>query len=140
MLADLSLPEALALLVTLAGILNRVVEYTIGTAFDKIEKLKPFRWALMYLVLALGVLSAFQFDLDMLVIFDFPASGLGRILTGIILSGGANLINDLWPQKKPATDMARATLEVPVESNMSAKIDSKSDSGGGGNLAGGRHG
>lgn len=127
MLETLSPLASLALLIALATVLNRVIEYALGTPFDKFEKLKPFRWLLMYASLALGVAAALIYNLDLLAseAFGFTPSLFGRILTGVIISGGANLINDIWPKpqgKVSATatvssggETARATIQAPTE-------------------------
>ena len=115
MLVDLSPLAALSLLIALSVVLNRVVEYAVGKPLDKIseryEKVKPFRWLVMYVALALGIYAAITYDLDLLSIevFGLPPSLLGKILTGVILSGGANLLNDIWP-KPPGQVTASASV------------------------------
>lgn len=118
MLTDLSPLAALSLLIALSVVLNRVVEYAVGKPLDKIsekfEKVKPFRWLIMYVALALGIYAALTYDLDLLSIevFGLPPSLLGKILTGVILSGGANLINDIWPKPQ-----GQVTASASVSSN-----------------------
>ena len=72
------------------------IEYIFGTLFDKIEKLTPFKWTLMYLSLALGIFLAFYFALDIVTLFGQPETPVGIILTGIVMGRGANFVNDVW--------------------------------------------
>lgn len=73
------------------------VEYILGTLFDKVIKLTPYKWALMYVSLGLGVFLAFHYNLDIpCILLGLPASPVGVIGTGIILGRGANFVNDVW--------------------------------------------
>ena len=79
------------------------VEYILGTPFDKLPKLQPYRWLLMYVSLALGIFLAFYYALDVVVYLGLPASPVGTVLTGIVMGRGANFVNDLWQKFfKPA--------------------------------------
>lgn len=80
----------------LAVVVERLVEWVFGTAFDKIEKLKPFRWTLMYVAGVLGIVASLQFDLDLLTLSGLAPSLLGQVLTGVLIGGGANLLHDLF--------------------------------------------
>ena len=84
------------------------IEYIFGTLFDKIAKLTPFKWALMYLSLALGVFLAFFYQLDMVYIVAqasgataVTSSWVGLIATGVIIGRGANFVNDTWSKYFP---------------------------------------
>jgi len=72
------------------------VEYILGTLFDKIKKLKPAKWLLMYVSLGLGIFLAFYYSLDLVVFFGQPATPVGTVLTGIVMGRGANFVNDAW--------------------------------------------
>ena len=87
-----------------------VVEYLFGTLFDKVAKLKPFKWALMYISVALGVFLAFYYQLDLVYIVAeatgaaaVTSSWVGLAASGVIIGRGANFVNDVWsrffPQK-----------------------------------------
>ena len=74
-----------------------LVEYVLGTLFDKIEKLAPFKWTLMYASLAVGIALAFYYGLDVVNIgLGLPFSPVGIILTGVVMGRGANFVNDIW--------------------------------------------
>lgn len=77
------------------------VEYLLGTPMDKIPKLAPFKWLLMYVSVALGIFFAFYYELDVVVLFGLASSWLGMVLTGIVMGRGANFVNDLWQKFLP---------------------------------------
>ena len=72
------------------------VEYILGTLFDKLEKLTPYKWTLMYASLGLGIFLAFYYALDIVVMFGKPETPVGIVLTGIVMGRGANFVNDVW--------------------------------------------
>lgn len=73
------------------------VEYLLGTLFDKVEKLKPHKWLLMYISLGLGIFLAFRYNLDIpYMLLNLPTDPVGVIGTGIIMGRGANFVNDIW--------------------------------------------
>jgi len=80
-----------------ALIVERLTEWVFGTLFDRVERLKPYRWALMYCAAALGIVAAFSYSLDLFALAGQPASVFGKVLTGVAIGGGANLIHDLTP-------------------------------------------
>lgn len=76
-----------------------VVEYVLGTLFDKVPALQPHKWTLMYVSMALGIALAFAYSLDLLALVGGVTSSipyLGVVLTGVLIGRGANFINDLW--------------------------------------------
>ena len=73
------------------------VEYIVGTPFDKVEKLKPFKWLLMYISLAAGIGMAVFYQLDLpALVLQLEPSIVGMVLTGTAIGRGANFVNDLW--------------------------------------------
>lgn len=81
-----------------ALVLERLVELLVNPALpESLAPLKP------YIAAVLGLLFAFGFNIDLVVPtlaeFDVtPAVGwAGRLVTGLVLGGGSNLIHDLWP-------------------------------------------
>lgn len=84
----------------LAIAVERVTEIVFGQPFDKIEKLKPYKWTLMYVAMVLGVVSAFTFDLDFLTLVGQDLTLFGQVLTGIAIGGGSNFIHDWLPGGK----------------------------------------
>ena len=84
------------------------IEYIFGTLFDKLPKLTPFKWTLMYLSLALGVYLAYFYQLDMVYIVAqatgataVSISWVGLAATGVIIGRGANFVNDVWTRFFP---------------------------------------
>lgn len=71
-----------------------VVEYLAGRLFEKIEKLKPYDWLLMYLSAAVGIALAFWYRLDILALWLGEVySPVGVVITGVLVGRGANTIN-----------------------------------------------
>ena len=81
----------------LAFLIEAGVEYIFGNPFDRIEKLKKFKWLLMYLSLGFGITLAWYYRLDLpALVLQVEASWVGYVLTGTALGRGANWLNDLW--------------------------------------------
>lgn len=85
------------------------VEYLLGTAFDKIERLKPYKWLLMYASAGLGIFIAAYYSIDMIYLLaselGIPGVSVGPVgiaATGILMGRGANFVNDLWQRFFPA--------------------------------------
>ena len=72
------------------------VEYIAGTLFDKVAKLQPHKWLLMYVSLAAGIFLAFYYGLDMVALFGQPETPVGIVITGIVMGRGANFVSDVW--------------------------------------------
>ena len=72
------------------------VEYVLGTLFDKVAALTPFKWGLMYVSLAIGIFLAFYYALDVMAFLGLPASPVGMVLTGVIIGRGANFVSNVW--------------------------------------------
>lgn len=76
-------------------IVERLTEWFAGAPFDHFPRLTPFKWMLMYVAGALGILVAIVYGLDMFVIVGQETSLLGQILTGVAVGGGANFVHDI---------------------------------------------
>jgi hypothetical protein len=90
----------------LAFLIEAMVEYVFGTPMDKIAKLKPFKWLLMYISLGVGVGVAFWYSLDLVaLVMEQEPTWVGIVFTGAGIGRGANWLNDLWQKylftKKP---------------------------------------
>ena len=76
------------------------VEYFLGKLFEKIAKLTPLAWVLMYVSLGVGLFLASAFQIDgILLIFAITSPTmpwLGIVLTGIVIGRGANFVADVW--------------------------------------------
>ena len=81
----------------LAFLVEAGVEYVFGTPMDKIEKLKPYKWLLMYIGLAAGMGLAWYYRLDLpALVLQVEPSWVGFLLTGSAIGRGAGFLNDLW--------------------------------------------
>jgi hypothetical protein len=82
----------------MALVIERLVELLIKPALP--EKAKP---AVPYIASVLGLLAAFGFSIDLITptLAQFgitPAvDWAGKVVTGLLVGGGSNLLHDLWP-------------------------------------------
>ena len=99
-----------AVILLIAFMVEALVEYIFGKPFEFIEKIKPYKWLLMYLSLAVGILFAFIYQLDMINLlsswlgYEIPVNNAGIALTGCAIGRGASFIHDIWKkffQAKP---------------------------------------
>lgn len=78
-----------------------IVEYALGKPFEKIPKIQPFSWLLMYVSLGVGVFLAFHYKLDMIAIFSqylkvpIEPDDIGFFITGCFIGRGAGGVHDL---------------------------------------------
>ena len=85
----------------LAFLTESMTEYIFGVLFEKVQKLTPYRWALMYVSAALGVGLAFYYALDLVSLLagvlgeSIAPSPLGFILTGLAIGRGANYLHQV---------------------------------------------
>ena len=93
--------DLLVLMLLAFVVTEGTVEYLLGTAFDKVEALKQYKWLLMYASAGLGVFIAFYYKVDLLAYAGLPEGPVGYAFTGVLLGRGANFINDLWQRFFP---------------------------------------
>lgn len=102
----------------LAFLTESLTEYIFGTLFDKIPKLTPYKWTLMYVAAIVGVFLCIFFKLDLLYILTSitaifagqePIIAItvpGMVITGVAVGRGSNFIHQLianhLPPAKPA--------------------------------------
>lgn len=100
----------IVMLVTMliAFLIETLVEYLFGTVFDKVEKLGKFKWLQMYIAMAIGIVAAFLYQLDilnLLSVFLAQISGttvviaitpFGMIVTGCAIGRGSNYLHDIY--------------------------------------------
>lgn len=90
--------QGFALFLFLSVLVERLTEYVLGTPFDKVAALTPFKWLLMYASMALGVAVTYFGTLDFVLLVGGVNLGiLGTVLSGIAIGGGANLLHQIWP-------------------------------------------
>ena len=81
-------------------LIEALVEYLLGQPFEHSEKLKPYRWMLMYASAAVGVVGAFIYQFDLFALLgiyfgaDIPITPFGITLTGFAMGRGANFLHD----------------------------------------------
>jgi len=83
-------------------------EYIFGTLFNKIPKLTPYKWALMYIALVFAVGVAFYYQLDLFALIkwlvadgELQTTWVGLLLTGILMGRGSNVLHDFVTQFIP---------------------------------------
>ena len=73
------------------------VEYLASPFFDKIAKLTPYKWLLMYASAAVGVGLAFHYKMDFIALAgQLPYSPVGVVATGVFLGRGASYIHSIF--------------------------------------------
>jgi len=98
---ELSVWATLAVIFLFAFLVESLVEYVAGTPFEKIPALTPYKWALMYVAMGIGVLGAFIYKFDLLTLLgtfvgaSIPVTSFGLILSGCAIGRGANYLHDL---------------------------------------------
>lgn len=90
----------LAVTFALAFLTESLTEYLFGIPFDRLPKLKPYRWLLQYLAAGVGVSLSLYYVLDLIALIAqlaggvLPVTPVGMVLTGLIIGRGANYLND----------------------------------------------
>jgi hypothetical protein len=95
-----------AVIFGLAFIIETLVEAIFGPVFDKVVKLAPYKWLLMYIAIAVGLVGAFIYQFDLIYLlgrFVHPEeppivqqTTFGIILTGLAIGKGSNYLHDLF--------------------------------------------
>jgi hypothetical protein len=97
------------LLVTLllAFLIETLVEYFVAPFFNNIPKLAGYKWTQMYIAMAIGLVSAFVYRLDLVSLLSqflsqvstggsvLPTTTFGIIITGTAIGRGSNYLHDL---------------------------------------------
>jgi len=105
----------LAVILLIAFLVETLVEFTLGTAFDKVEKIKPFKWMLQYFAVAVGIYFAFVYQFDLIYLLsEYLGAGLeitaaGITITGISIGKGSNYIHQIisehFPMRETSPDI-----------------------------------
>ena len=89
--------QLFGLALLLAFITEGTVEYLFGTAADHWDFLKPYKWALMYVAVAVGIGLAFYYQLDVVAVLTGEGvTPVGFAISGIAIGRGANYVSDLF--------------------------------------------
>lgn len=102
----------LLVITMLAFLVESLVEYAAGKPFDMIPVLTPYKWALAYLAMVVGVVGALVYKFDLLFILakslgvPLEQTTFGIIITGMAIGRGSSFIHDLTSKyfsPKPGT-------------------------------------
>ena len=78
----------------LAFFTEGLVEYIFGTPMDKIPKLAPFKWLLMYVAAIVGVGLTIHYKLDLMaLILKSDPDMVGIVITGLTIGHGSNFLH-----------------------------------------------
>jgi hypothetical protein len=115
--------SVLVIIFLLAFLVESLTEYLFGKLFDQVEKLRPYRWLLMYIAAMVGVLGCFLYNFDILALlggylyvdggYYQTASWFGTLLTGLAVGRGSNYIHDLVSRFFPGLKSG-VTVEKPL--------------------------
>ena len=101
---------ALALILFLAFMVTEgIVEFFVGKPFEKIPKLTPYQWTLMYVSAAFGVGLAIYYKLDLIALLSsylkmdpvILSGPVGQVLTGLSIGRGASFIHQIMDKFFP---------------------------------------
>lgn len=118
--------QSLLAVFVFAMFVESVTEYF----FSGVEVLKPY---LHWIALALGVIICVLYGIDifkMLLNIESPVPYVGMILTGIIISRGANYLNDFvtsWG--KGGIPVITNTVTTPTSTTTSTVVNPQTDEG-----------
>src|SRR5512146_206687 len=80
----------LVIMIALAFLVETLTEFLFGTLFDKVPKLTPYKWTLMYIAVVVGLIGAFTYQFDLLAILGkVVGSNIGVQWYGIAITGVA---------------------------------------------------
>lgn len=91
----------LLIILLLAFLVESLTEYFAGQLFQRVPRLQPFGWCLMYIAAVVGVIGAFVYKFDLLYLLSTFANTpvqtgpFGIIMTGLAIGRGSNYIHDL---------------------------------------------
>lgn len=98
---NLSVWGVLFVIFLLAFLVESLVEYLFGAPFEYIPAMKPYKWLLMYVAMAVGMVGAFVYRFDLLYLLGafvgtaIQVTVFGILLTGAAIGRGANYLHDL---------------------------------------------
>lgn len=100
------------LLMFISFLLEAIVEAVLGQVFNKVPILTPYKWLLIYVAYAAGILGAFIFQFDLIylvakyleiseisIYLSMPDIGItiyGKILTGFCIGRGSNFLHTAY--------------------------------------------
>jgi hypothetical protein len=100
-----------AIIFAITFIVEASVEYIFGTIFDKVPKLVPYKWVLMYVSLLVGIGVSFFYKFDLLSLLattlgiSFSVTWVGILFSGLVIGRGSNFLHQFvskfFPAKQP---------------------------------------
>lgn len=100
----------LAVIFLLAFLVETLTEFLFGDLFDKVPVLTPFKWALKYIAVAVGVAGAWVYQFDIVFLLgqyvgaEIAQTAFGVVITGVAIGKGSNYIHQIigqfFPEKK----------------------------------------
>ena len=116
----------------IAFLIETLVEYLFAPFFNNISSLKKFKWLQMYIAMAIGLVAAFIYNLDLIyllaqflseisgTISSLPVTEFGIIVTGAAIGRGSNFLHDLYD--KYFTKAVLEGISIPLsQSNASSE-------------------
>jgi len=115
----------------LAFIIETLVEFLVAPLFNNFTKLTKFKWMQMYIACAVGIASAFIYQLDLVSLLSqflsqisesvtiISITPFGIIITGAAIGRGSNYLHDLVMKfftKSSLTTVINASSEDPTTS------------------------
>ena len=97
----MSVLAILAVIFLMSFLVEALVEYVFGQPFEHYEVLKPHKWLLMYIALAVGVAGAFIYQFDVLHLLSewlkspMEIHPFGMALTGLMIGRGSNFVHEI---------------------------------------------
>lgn len=96
-----------AISTVLGFLVESFTEYFFGQIANQVPKLAPYKWLLIYLSAAFGLVVAIHYKVDLVAslmrVFglDHPNEIHGMVLSGLGIGRGANFIHELWSKFFP---------------------------------------
>lgn len=96
-----------AVSIFLAFLVESMVEYIFGEIINHVPVLEKFKWLLMYVSMAAGLVLSFHYQIDLVATLIRAMGGNhlneahGMVLSGLAIGRGANYIHQLVSQYFP---------------------------------------
>ncbi len=99
--------ETLEIVLFLAFLVETMVEFLFGRIADHIPAIVPYKWALSYIAVGVGVFASFLYGFDLVHLIsvwlgeEIRVTAFGIVLTGIGIGMGSSYIHQLISQYFP---------------------------------------
>jgi len=98
----------LGIIFAVTFLIEAFVEYFAGTPMDKIPKLTPYKWLLMYVAIAVSIPISFYYKFDLIALLgsflekEIAVSWVGIVLSGLAIGRGSNFLHQFVSKFFPA--------------------------------------